>query len=167
MLQRITEGKTARDVFKIQRHLQEKRQTQPEVDSQLEHVKQPELAHTQAFLNFCLPPEVFVAVPQPAEGLYKNRRAQEEQHQEGEAHVGLFLVESHSSQYIQHNVEQQEKETHASKDEVYWGVLEKAHFACQIKFSHIPLAACLYHSYILQDTAVHSLTSAVSKDNRK
>lgn len=69
-------------------------------------MEQLELSLAQAFLNPRLPLEVLVAVPEPAEGLDKNRRAQEEQQQDAEAHIGLFLVKSHTSPNIQPNVDQ-------------------------------------------------------------
>lgn len=78
--------------------------TQPEVDSQLQHMEQLELRLAQAFINLRFPLESLVAVPEPAEGLDKNRRAQEEQHQDTEANVGLFLVECHNGPNIQPDV---------------------------------------------------------------
>lgn len=107
--------------------------TQPEVDSQLQHMKKLEQAQAQALLNLGLPLKVLVAVPQPAEGLDKNRRAHEKQQQDREVQVGLFLVKRHSGKNIQPYVEQQEHQTQTSEEEVNRGVLEHTHNACQTK----------------------------------
>lgn len=78
--------------------------TQPEVDSQLQHMQQLELRQAQAPLHLRLPLEVLVAVPEPAEGLDEDGRGHEEQHQDAEANVGLFLVESHGGPNVQPDV---------------------------------------------------------------
>lgn len=90
-----------------------------------------ELSLAQPFLNRCFPLEALVAVPEQAEGLDQNRRAQEKQQQDAEACVGHFLVESHNSPYVQPNVEQQEHQTHASEEEIQRGVPEHTHCACE------------------------------------
>lgn len=109
--------------------------TQPEVDSQLQHMQQLQLRQAQALLHLRLPLEVLVAVPEPAEGLDEHGRGHEEQHQDAEANVGLLLVESHGGPNVQADVEQQKQQTHAGEKEVQPGVPEHTH--------HIsPSAAC-------------------------
>lgn len=105
--------------------------TQPEIDSQLKHMEQLELTHTQAFLRSRLPLILVIAVPQQAEGLGKNRRAQEKQHQESEGNVVLFLVKVHNGQNIQSNVQHQENQAQGSEEEIHGGECEVIHYDCQ------------------------------------
>lgn len=97
--------KSRLELFKNTNVIREYKATQPEVDSKLQHMEQPQYRQAQAFLNLRVPLKVLVAVPEPAEGLDKNGRAHEKQQQESEGHVGLFIVEMHSSAHVQHDVE--------------------------------------------------------------
>lgn len=101
--------------------------TQPEVDSQLQEVQQPEYGPAGELLHPGVPLEVLVAVPEPAESLDQGRGAQDEEQQQPQAHVGLLLVEGHNSPNIQPDVEQQEDQTQAGEHKVQPGVAEHAH----------------------------------------
>lgn len=105
-------------------------------------MKKRELAPAQAFLDLCLPLGALVVVPEPAECLNEKGRDQEEQHQNNEAHVGFFLVESHNGKYVQHYVEQQEQQTQTNEEEVHGGVLEHTHCVCQTKVLISPSTGC-------------------------
>lgn len=135
---------------------------QPEVDSKLQHMQQLDLSHGELFLNFCLHLKVLIAVPQPAEGLDQNRGDHQEQHQDTEAHIVLFLVETHHSPYIQPNVGQQEDQTEASQQEVQPGELENGHCVVRACSSHISGGSCVQHSCICQEGTPDRL-----KDKRK
>lgn len=91
---------------------------QPEEDPQLENMQQLELALARLLLNLCLHLKIIVAVPQPAVHLDQHGRAQEKQQQEAEVHVGLLLVEGHSSPYIQPYIKQERQQVHTSEEKV-------------------------------------------------
>lgn len=84
----------------------DKAYNQPDIDSQLEYMENFEFCLSQDGFHFCLHLETLIAVPQPAVDLDKHGRAHEEQQQETEAHVLLFLVERHNGKNIQHYVGQ-------------------------------------------------------------
>lgn len=91
---------------------------QPEEDPQLENMQQLELALARLLLNLCLHLKIIVAVPQPAVHLNQHGRGQEKQQQEAEVHVGLLLVEGHSSPYIQPYIKQERQQVHTSEEKV-------------------------------------------------
>ena len=96
----------------------------PEIDSHLEHMKKVDLPQTRVSLNLGFHAEFLIAVPQPTVELAEHRGAQQEEQQDAQAHIRLFLVKTHNCSNVQTNVEHQEHKTQNHEEEVHTTVLK-------------------------------------------
>ena len=96
----------------------------PEVDAQLEYVqglKDP-LADGTLYGSACLP--LIISIPEPAEELSKNRRANQKRHQKPQVDEVPFAVEVHHCPYVQPYVRQEENQPQKCESKVQEWVLQ-------------------------------------------